>query len=210
MFKKYIILVLIFVSHSAFSNCGSDSNNDYQLANCDFDTDFTGWNTNPGSASFNAVDDFQGSMTSGSTQVSSSELVPASLNASNLIQCYDTVSDMTEKTAGAWFKSNSANPFDCKMQVQFYSGALCSLTNLGQCDSPFTTFTAATDWTNINCNAPALASNAASIRLTLSCSNGDLNGGPTDTTDPFSVLLDNAYVVPVGNLPVELMEFSVD
>ncbi len=203
------ILALLLCTTSAFSNCDNDPDNLFQSANCDFDANVTGWTVN-GTGVFNS-DDYNGSGTSGSIQVDSIVPAPgAPIDTAGANQCFNVSTDTTIKTAGAWFRSNSAADFDCRNQVQFYEGTNCNLSNQGMCDSAYTQLSAGSNWTNLSCNSPLLSGSVQSIRVTLTCANGSIHGGPSSTQVPFSVKMDNVYVVPENQMPVELMKFSID
>ena len=208
MLKAILSFAFILTSIVAQSDCGDDSNNLFQSANCDLDTNIAGW-TGVGSQTFDS-DDFNGSATSGSAIIDSTAVVAGFVNSASLVQCFDVSTDTAVKTAGAWFKSNSSTSFDCLSQVQFYEGTSCNLNNFGMCESIETQFTDGMDWTNLMCDSPILGGAVQSIRMTLTCSNGTIHGGPSTTLAVFSAKVDNVYIVPDGGLPVELMEFSID
>ncbi len=211
--SNVIVLLVLFNCCESQANCDNDPDNAYQNANCNFNNDISGWfdggNMN---AAFNNLD-YNGSMTSGSASLVSVDLITGfSDQTAVLSQCFDvSTSDTSQRTAGVWFNNSSAVDFDCLSQVQFYEGTTCSLANRGMCSTGFTQFSAGSGWSSVTCDSPILTGDVQSIRINLSCANGDtVHSGPSSVGAPFTVNIDNVFVVPQGQMPVELIQFSID
>ena len=206
-----IISIIFFVQTTVKANCNNDPANLINSANCDFTTDVTGWNLSTGdSVVHDITDDFLGNAP-GAAIVDAADLGSGFVYAGALNQCIEITTDTTAKTTGFWVKGNTGGDAECIISVIFYEGdgtGNCNLANRGSCTTS-QVISSASGWTNLTCNTPVLTGSVETVNFAMSCGNGFASAQVPAPGD-FTVKFDNAYVVPLGNTPVELIEFSIE
>jgi len=156
------------------------------------------------------TDDFLGN-SPGAAILDGADLASGLVFAATLTQCIEITTDTTAKTIGYWVKGNTGADTSCALTVNFYQGngtGNCNLANRGTCTTS-QVITSASGWTNLTCDTPALTGSVETVNFSMSCGNGFTTPAAL-TAGEFTVKFDNAYVVPLGNTPIELIEFSIE
>ena len=208
--KRIIIILVSLVIHTNVeANCESDPVNLLNMSNCDFTTYIAPeWSIFAGSISHDMTDDFLGNAP-GSVILDAFDGNTSFITA--LSQCVEITTDTSAKTVGFWVKGNTKKNTECSIRADFYEGdgtGNCNMAIRGTCTSS-QVITSTSGWTNLICDTAGLSGNAQTVNILMACANG-VNSTMTTTAGDFTVKFDNAYVVPLGNAPVELIEFDID
>lgn len=195
-----LVVVSFAMTGTVFAfDCSDDVNNETATSNCDFDTDVAGWTMGFGTISYDNTDDFKSQQPASGSALLTATPSLMSVDLS-FARCFNITPATLSRVGGVWLKHKSGASASCLMIANYFDGANCS-SNVTQYIGSWVPFNSGGPWTNFYAPTSAANSSFVSAQLNLACS----------STVPFSISMDNAYIVPDnGSLPVELQTFSVD